>query len=345
MNSSRWIGRAIALLIVTALPLVGCKTTPTESVDLYGVVDADQLTDMPKDRLIALLGNELAWTRLSAATVLAERGPENVAIFIDRLNDDDWRVISAAHEGLLVLLREAKENEEADDSNKVRSAVIDAIPSLKDNLQHDHYYVRIGALKCLGELGPDAAPAGDAICDRTEDEDYLGVVPAAFRTIRQVGPENFDADRLFVVMEHSVKSPNVDARRAAINLIQRLDEPDQRKLIPAMLYALEHQMNDGYTRFHVQAQIARLLQKLDAEGTLPRIIGILKIKGWGESHRVKQFMPLLVKYGPEASEALPFLEDYIAIFKKRKTNSDLIVLIEQAIDAIKNGEPTEGQAQ
>jgi len=96
-------------------------------------------------------------------------------------------------------------------------------------------------------------------------------------------------------------------------------------------------MNDGYTRFHVQAQIARLLHKLDAEGTVPRIVGILKTKGWGEFHRIEQFMPLLIEYGPEAAEALPVLED----FAKQKRWADH-ELLKKAIRAIKNGDATGG---
>lgn len=349
VNRYRVVCGKAALLGIGAVALVGCRMAPTEwagdrgAADFRGVVVADDLEDLPTERLQILLGNELPWTRRSAAEVLAGRSSESVSMFVDLLEHKDWRVVRAAQDGLLIMLRNSNK-EPSQDNGAVRQAVIAGIPMLEKTLKHEHYYVRMGALQCLAELGADAAPAGDAICACTDDEDYLGVVPTAFKTIRAVGPPNFDSDRLFTVMEKSIKSPHVDARKAAIDLIEELEEADQRTLIPSMLYALDHQMNDGYTRFHVQAEIARLLQKLEAEGTLPRIIGILEIKGWGESHRVKQFMPLLVKYGPEADEALPFLEDYISIFKKRKTNSDLIVLIQEAIESIRAGEAKGGQA-
>lgn len=304
----------------------------------YGVATTDDLKDVPSAQLIALMAHELPWTRLAAAQVLAERGAESVPAFLSALEQRDWRVVRAAQDGLTAMLR--KEGESSDDG--IRESIIAAIPALKANLKHDHYYVRMGALQCFRGMGADAAVAGDEVCAATDDADYLGVVPAAFRTIQAIGAANVDPDRLFTVMERSVRSSHVDARKAAIDLIEKLDEPRQRTLIPALLYALDHQMNDGYTRYHVQAQIARLLQKLDAEGTLPRIIAILSIKGWGESHRINQFMPLLEKYGPEAKAAVPFLEDYIRIFEERRTSSDLVVLIRKTITAIEDENVTGG---
>jgi len=305
--------------------------------DPYGVVTTNDLQHVPAERLVALMGHELPWTRLAAARVLAGSGPESVPAFLNALEHEDWRIVRAAQDGLRAMLKGA-----GGDNDGVRKPIIGGISALQENLKHDHYYVRVGALQCLQALGADAAGAGAEICAATEDEDYLGVVPAAFKTIQAVGADNFDPDRLFSVMQSSIQSKHIAARKAAIDLIEKLDEDRQRTLIPALLYALDHQMNDGYTRYHVQARIARLLQKLGAEGTLPRIVAILGIKGWGESHRIKQFMPLLEKYGPAAEEAVPFLEDYIRIFEKRGTNSDLVALIRKAIDAIQNEDETGG---
>ena len=165
------------------IAFMGCGSSPTNSIDLHGVVTTDDLSEMPDDRLVNMLGHELPWTRLSAAKALAERGPQSASLFIDRLNEEDWRVVRAAQDGLIALLREANKDEDTDDGNEIRSAVIEAIPALKRNLQHEHYYVRMGGLQCLGALGADAAPAGDLICDRTEDEDYLGVVPTDRKSV------------------------------------------------------------------------------------------------------------------------------------------------------------------
>ncbi len=309
-------------------------------LNLHGVVTEDDLKGLPTARLVSLLGDELPWTRRAAAQLLAGKGSDSVHLLLDLLGEEDWRVVRAAQDGLVDALRRVENDSEAESA--VRRAVVAALPALKQNLRHEHFFVREGALQCLGALGEDAAAAGEQICAMTADEDFRGVGPTALRTIRAIGVAHFDPGHLFAALETSVKSPYINIRKAAIDLIQTLDEARQRKLIPAMLNALEIPMLDGFTRYHVQAQIARLLHKLEAEGTLPRIIGVLEERGWGDAHRVSQLMPLLARYGPEAAEHLPFLEEFHERIKERR---ELAAQTREAIEAIRGNARNGGGAQ
>jgi hypothetical protein len=195
------------LSVSLILFLAGCNfyshKPEKEQVDFNGVVTKEDLKNMPIGKLRELTGNELPWTRLSAAQLLADQPKKNIPFFVESLEDKDWRVVRAAQDGIKIILK----TPEGKEKGPTRKKIISAIPSLKKNLKNKHYYVRIGALQCLEAIGPEAAVAGDEICDATEDEDYLGVQPAAFKAIQAVGPENFKPERLFVVMEKSVKSP------------------------------------------------------------------------------------------------------------------------------------------
>lgn len=331
--------------------LLAANTLPAEDgapPTIVRVVKADDLQDLETGQLLKLLDHDLAWTRIAAADVLAGRGKESVKLLRERLGDDDWRVVRAAQDGLRIMLKnmakaEDEEDAEGDEGEKeepqadpeTRALILEAVPALKKNLENEHYYVRMGALECFRAMGADAAPAGDAICKATEDPDYLGVMPMAFKALEEVGVENFDPDQLFAMMEHSIKSPHLSARRAAFTMIRKLPEEKQRELVPALHYAMENQMLDGFTRFHMQAQIAGLLQKHDLDGTKEHIQNMLEMSGWGAAHRVAKFLPLTKKYG---MDIVPWLEEYKAGNKRFEKD------IQKVIDDIKkNAAKAEGK--
>lgn len=340
-------------LLLTGIALVGCnqekpaKPVPKaedvsksnsdkKSPDYRGVVTKDDLKELSSQRLRELMGHENVWVRAAATQALVVRGQESIPILLDALKDQNWRVVSSAQEGICTILKKiAKEKKQKE--NPEWKEILAGIPSLKKNLKNKHYYVRLTALKCFQAMGQDAAPAGDAICDCTVDEDFLGVQPNALRTIQAVGPENFDSEKFFEVIEKSVKSPHISVRGAAFGMIEKLDEKEQRKFIPAMKYALGHPMIDGYTRFHLQGRIANLQQKLKVEGTKEQIIAILSTKGWGEAHRVTHLVPVLKKYGADASDALPLLEKKL----KSEGRKNLVVIIQDAVDTIKKAKAKE----
>lgn len=295
------------------------------------ILTTEDVAGLPDGRLIELMGADLAWSRIAAARVLADRGVDSMPIFTQALADDDWRVARAGLDGLMALLTPAIK-EEGDD---LREAVVTTVPDIKKALGNNHYFVRMGALKLLGQLGPDAKDAVTEVCSLFTDEDFMGVAPTAIKTVAAIGIENADEKVLMESLANAIRSEDHPVRSAAMVVVAKLEKEKQRELISDMIAALQTPMKDGYTRFHLQAKIARLLYDLDEKRALPMSIAILCQKGWGENHRVAQFVPILEKYGPEAVSALPLLERFKKRFKK---DPKVGPMVERAIAKIKGEE-------
>lgn len=336
------------LLGFMAVLLAGCNSiypkSDEDTIDLHRVVSKDDLKGLSSEHLRELTGHELAWTRDAAVQVLVDRGPENLPFFLNSLEDKDWRVIRAGQDGIHAMLRKTgkagKENKDP-----LRKKLLKAIPALEKNLKHEHYYVRMGALRCFQAMGSDAASVGPSICACAGDPDDWGVVPAALSTIKAVGYENFSFKDLFPVMEKCIKSRYLFTRGAAIGLIENLDEKDQRKLIPAMQYALNHWLCDGCSRFNIQAHIARLLQKLNVKGTKEQIIFLLTDNGWGVDQRITLFVPLLEQYGGDAADTIPFLENLLKTYEEHFPKRDKGKIIRETIKKIKEAKAKEGKTK
>lgn len=306
------VGLATALAVCGLAAADKTDEKPPLQVEDRLVLTTEDLAGLPQDQLIALMGADLPWSRIAAARALADRGADSIPIFRQALADADWRVVRAGLDGLTAVLNTASK---AEDDN-LRQAVAGTVPDLRKTLTHDHYFVRMGALAVLGKLGADAKDAVTDACGLFTDEDFMGVAPTAIKTVAAIGTEHADEKVFMESLAQAIRSADESVRRAAITVAAKLDEEQRRKLIPDMIDALQTPIKDGYTRFHLQAKIATMLYDLGEKRALPLSIAILAQKGWGESHRVEHFAPVLEKFGPEAVSALPLLESHVKRFEK-----------------------------
>ncbi|MDT8390027.1 MAG: hypothetical protein RRC34_05915 [Lentisphaeria bacterium] len=325
----------IGLAMTLSVGSLAADDTPREDVPLRIedrlILTEEDVAGLNQDQLIELMGADLAWSRIAAARALADRGAISVPVFQKALADDDWRVVRAGLDGLTRVLSQAAEAED----DGARKAVAAVVPDIKKTLTNDHYFVRMGALNVLGKLGADAKDTAADVCGLFTDEDFMGVAPTAIKTMAAIGIEHADEKVLMESLGKAIRSADEPVRRAAMGVVAKLEKDTQRKLIPDMIMALQTPMKDGYTRYHLQAKIANLLYDLGEKRALPMSIAILCEKGWGESHRVEQFVPILEKYGPEAISALPLLESFTARFSKYPKTGPML---ERAIAKIKGEE-------
>lgn len=292
------------------------EVKPTEGAPLQVedrlVLTTKDVTALDQSQLIELMGADLVWSRNAAARALADRGADSIPIFQQALANDDWRVVRSGVDGLMDVLNTA--NQEKND--ELRTAVAATVPDLTNTLSNDHYFVRMGALKVLGKLGADAKDAVTEACRLFTDEDFMGVAPTAISTVEAIGIEYTDEKVFIEALAKAIRCSDESVRRAAASVTGKLDEKKRRQLIPDMIDALQTPIKDGYYRYQVQAKIANMLYDLGEKRVLPLTIGMLCEKGWGHSHRVENFAPVLEKFGPEAISALPLLESYVKRFEK-----------------------------
>lgn len=331
--NGRWycVGLALTLSVCGLADEDKADEKPSLQIEDRLILTAEDVAGLSQDQLTELMGADLPWSRIAAARALAERGEASIPIFRKALNDDDWRAVRAGLDGLMAILNTAIKEEDDD----LRQALGTTVPDIKKTLTNDHYFVRMGALKVLGKLGADAKDAVTEVCPLFTDEDFMGVAPAAIKTVAAIGTEHVDETALMESLAEAIRSEYQPVRGAAMDVVTKLEQEKQRKLISDMVAALQTPMKDGYTRFHLQARIARLLYDLDEKRALPLSIAILCQKDWGESHRVTQFVPILEKYGPEAVSALPMLESFTGRFKKDPKTGPML---ERAIAKIKGEE-------
>lgn len=280
------------------------------------MVTKEDLSGLSEADLIKLMGHDLPWTRIAAVHVLAEKGVASIPIFEKALADNDYRVVRAGQDGLIEIMKKANKEED----KKTRKAVIETTPALLKTLKNKHFYVRMGALECFKAMGKDAKPAINEICPYFNDEDFMGVAPKAAAVVSSIGVNEIDSEVIVPVLSKAVRSVNMSVRQSAINLISKLDEKDQRKLIPDMIHAMKTPMRDGYTRFQVQGKVADVLEKLEVSEVVPLMIDILATPGWGDVHRINVFVPKIIKHGKDASAAIPLIEKKIEHYKE--TNRD-----------------------
>ena len=321
------VGLAVTLSVCGLAAHGKTAETPPMRVGDRLILTEEDVAGLKQDQLIHMMGTDLPWSRIAAARALADRGATSIPIFQQALADSDWRVARAGIDGLMTVLATA----DKDQDETLRQAVIATIPDVRKALKNKHYFVRMGALKLLGKLGPDAKDAATDACDLFTDEDFLGVAPTAIKTVAAIGVEYVDPKVLMESLAQAIRSRNMSVRGAAVSVVAKLDETRRRKLIPDMINALQSPMKDGYTRFHLQARIANQLYDLGENEALPLSIAILSQKGWGKSHRVSQFVPILEKYGPDAVSALPLLEKFLKGSKAAKDRA----MLEEAIAKIK----------
>ena len=156
--------------------------------------------------LIDALGDETLYIRKEAADAIAKIGatPDTIPPLMVNLIHDDWGVRqqtalalgAAGHlaEDALPILITAL----GDDKPKIRDIVVDVIPEVGTwpadvdliipLLDDEDKFVRAGAARVLGIIGPDAKSAVDALIATLDDEEYR-VSEAAAYALGKIGPE------------------------------------------------------------------------------------------------------------------------------------------------------------
>lgn len=205
--------------------------------------------------LIDALGDETLYIRKEAADAIAQIGatPDAIPPLMENLIHDDWGVRQQtalalgaaghiAEDSLPILI-----NALGDDQPQVREVVVDVIPEVGTwpgdvdliipLLKDEDKWVRAGAARVLGRIGPDAGSAVDALIGLLDDEEYR-VSEAAAYALGKIGPEAKAAIPKLIEMlgsnDHITRSDAIeplgmfgpDAREAVPMLIEMLGDEE-----------------------------------------------------------------------------------------------------------------------
>ena len=279
--------------------------------------------------LLARLGSWSPIVRERAAAELAARKPAPVAAIIALLDSPslDSR-IGACHA-----------------LEELRGAAAPAVPKLRATLQHSDLWLRVKAADALAAIGKEALPALPDILDRiarTPEKDdprameqrYLcgAVFEKMLNDKKKL--EGVDRDRLRTAIARGLQNQDGHARSKVSRIYERLTFEEIEPLLPAICDAIVKPAPSG-EMFADGVRLAGL--KLLAahhveEGIAACADYVLTQNPWASQERIREILPILLKYGAHAQSVIPKLREAVEYFEQREPDFPKKLSLQKAAD-------------
>lgn len=279
--------------------------------------------------LLARLGSWSPIVRERAAAELAARKPAPVAAIIALLDSPSLDARIGACHAL----------------EELRGAAAPAIPKLRATLQHSDLWLRVKAADALAAIGKEALPALPDILDRiarTPEKDdprameqrYLcgAVFDKMLNDKKKL--EGVDRDKLRTAIARGLENQDGHARSKVSRIYERLTFEEIEPLLPAIRDAIVKPAPSG-EMFADGVRIAglKLLAAHHVEDGIAACADyVLTQNPWASQERIREILPILLKYGAHAQRVIPKLREAIEYFETREPDFPKKLSLQKAAD-------------
>ncbi len=265
--------------------------------------------------LLARLGSWSPIVRERAAAEIATRKPAPVPDLIALLDSPSLDARIGACQALEAL----------------RGFAAPAVPQLRKTLQHPDLWLRVKAAQSLAAIGKDGLPALPDILERiarTPEKDdprameqrYLcgAVFDKMLTDAKKL--EGVDRENLRVAIARGLQNQDGHARSKVSGIYERLTYDEIEPLLPAIREAIVKPAPSGEMFADgVRLKGLKLLAMHQVEdGILATADYVTSQNPWASQERIKEILPLLLKYGAHAQAALPKLREAADYFENRE---------------------------
>ena len=284
---------------------------------------------MTEAELLTRLGSWSPVVRERASDELAARKPAPVTAIIALLDSPSLDARIGACQTLEAL----------------KGAAEPAIPQLRKTLQHPDLWLRVKAAEALAGIGKAALPTLPDILDRiarTPDKDdprameqrYLcgAVFEGMLNDAKKL--EGVDREKLRAAIARGLQNQDGHARSKVSGIYKRLTYDEIKPLLPAIYEAVVKPAPSG----EMFADGVRLsgLKLLATHGIEEGIAAtadyVLTQNPWASQERIKEILPMLLKYGAHAQVAIPKLREAIEYFEQREPDFPKKYSLQKAAD-------------
>ncbi len=201
---------------------------------------------------------------------------------------------------------------------------VDDVPALMEKLQSEVHKDRLDAVKALGDLGPEAAPAVPALIEAVQGEGYL-LRQLAIKSLGEIGEPAAPAVPVLVEALQDSDSDEFVRMRAAHALGQI--GPAAKEAGPALAEALRSDPDED-----VREAASEALQQMGAasEATLPVLVETIQSTAELELFRVQAAETLIAM----DREALPALDALLTVLEEEKDSVALRRLVALAVQGL-----------
>lgn len=277
--------------------------------------------------LLTRLGSWSPIVRERAAAELAARKPVPVAAVIPLLDSPSIDARIGACHAL----------------EEMRGFSVPAVPQLRKLLQHPDLWLRVKAADALAAIGKEGLPALPEILDRINrapDKDDPRAMEQRFLCGAVFGKmlrdakhlEGVDRDKLRTAIARGLQNQDGHARGTVSNIYQRLTFEEIAPLLPAIREAIVTPAPSG-EMFADGVRVAglKLLATHQVEdGIMATANYVTGQNPWSSQERIKEFLPLLLKYGTHAQVAIPKLREAVEYFEQREPDFPKKLSLEKA---------------
>lgn len=236
---------------------------------------------------------------------------------------------------------------------KLRGKAAEAVPQLRQSLNHDNYWLRVRAAMALSKIGKQALPALpdllEIIAREPSPDDPRGmeqrfVSMAVFGELLSATKslEEVDKEQLRKAIAIGLQNQDGHARSEISTVYGRLSYDELRPLLPAILDAIEKPAPSGEMFADgVRLNGLKVLASHHIEEGMQTCASYLRTQNpWASEHRTPEILKVLESYGAEAQRVVPDLRETAAMFDKGEVDfpKDLskqkAKAVQKAIEAI-----------
>ena len=208
-----------------------------------------------------------------------------------------------------------------------------AVPQLRKTLQHSDLWLRVKAADALAAIGSAALPALPEILERIAmpaakddpramEQRYLcgAVFQRMLNDPKKL--EGVDRDKLRAAIAKGLQNQDGHVRGKVSSIYKRLSFEEIKPLLPVIREAVVKPAPSG----EMFADEVRLngLRVLAAhqieEGIMACADYIRSQNPWASQERIKEILPILLKYGAHAQVAIPSMKESAEYFEKRESD-------------------------
>lgn len=263
--------------------------------------------------LLARLGSWSPIVRERAAEELASRKPAPLPAIIALLDSPSLDARIGACHAL----------------EELRAAAAPAVPKLRATLSHSDLWLRVKAADALAAIGKEGMVALPDILDRIArtpekndpramEQRYLcgAVFEKMLNDKKKL--EGVDRDKLRIAIARGLQNQDGHARSKVSNIYDRLTFEEIQPLLPAIRDAIVQPAPSG-EMFADGVRLAglRLLASHHMEEGIAAAADYIRTQNpWSSENRIKEILPILLKYGAHAQRVVPQLRATAESFDK-----------------------------
>lgn len=286
--------------------------------DVAAIPTGQQLEKADTSDLMVMLESWNPVLRRAAAGELGKRGDEVIPLLEKAVHADQWQLREGALSAMINVIREPMRKwkdlypgqSEAIAKEKIREKYSNFTSLFIEGTKDANRSVRHAALGGIQTLAPKTKEAVTAVLALCGDEDVYTAQGAMATLAKALDVSVVDSETVVASFKKAMRTPMPRGKAFIVGLIAKMEEADQRALVPELLYHLDWQP-DRDTMFGAggQAEAMKILTTLDVKELIPRIPALMTktMRGPG---LFEPCMDSTMAFGRDAKMILPDLRKY-----------------------------------